>query len=174
MEALEVETRIAEGEQALQALSKFAREHAGTLEAHEAVKGLFTRRLPMGVAAMKVSCAACGTGDVGPAITRANGMLLTREQPLRGRKYCSRFGTFAGARPCERTTGEPGIVPLAAQVHLPARCDAYFRPSWLTVFAGAPPCKESAGCFAQRFDLKVAERVLRAVAKEAPEDYEGF
>jgi hypothetical protein len=174
MEALEVETRIAEGEQALQALIKFAREHAGTLEAHDAAKGIFTRLLPIGLAAMKVSFAACGTGDVGPAITRADGMLLTREQPLRGRKYCSRFGTFAGARTCDRTAGEPGSVPLAAQVNLPERCHSYFLQEWLTVFAVAHPCKESAGCFAQRFDLKVAERVLRAVAKEAPEDYEGF
>ena len=41
MEALEVETSIAEGEQALQALLTFARENAGTLEAHEAEKGIF-------------------------------------------------------------------------------------------------------------------------------------
>jgi hypothetical protein len=47
MDALEVETRIAAGEQALQALLQFARESAGTLEAHEAEKGIFKRRLPM-------------------------------------------------------------------------------------------------------------------------------
>jgi hypothetical protein len=36
MDALDVETSVAEGEQALQALLQFARDHAGKLEAHEA------------------------------------------------------------------------------------------------------------------------------------------
>ena len=36
------------------------------------------------------------------------------------------------------------------------------------------PFKESAGFFAQLFDLDVAESVLMEVAQEAPEDYEGF
>ena len=54
MDALDVEMSIAEGEQALQALLKFAREEAGTLEAHEAEKGIFKRLLPIGLAAMKL------------------------------------------------------------------------------------------------------------------------
>jgi hypothetical protein len=41
MDALEVETTIAAGAQALQALRTFAREAAGKLEAREAEKGLF-------------------------------------------------------------------------------------------------------------------------------------
>ena len=48
MDALDVETSIAEAEQALQALLQFAREDAGTLEAHEAEKGIFKRLLPSG------------------------------------------------------------------------------------------------------------------------------
>ena len=126
MEALEVETSIAEGEQALQALIKCAREHAGKLEAHEAEKGIFKRLLPMGLAAMQWYFAECGTGDVGPAITRADGVLLTRAKPLRGRDDCSLFGKFAVARTCDRAAGEPGIFPLDAQVNLPERCYSYF------------------------------------------------
>jgi hypothetical protein len=174
MEALEVETSMAAGEQALQALITFAREHAGKLEAHEAEKGLFKRLVPMGWAAMKLSFAECGTGDVGPAITRADGMLLTREKPLRGRQYFSRFGPFAGARTCDRTAGEPGICPLDAPVNLPERCDSYVLQEWMPGFAVEQPCKESAGFFAQRFAREVAESVLMEVAQEAPEDYEGF
>jgi hypothetical protein len=83
MDALEVETSIAAGEQALQALLTFAREAAGKLEAHEAEKGIFKRLLPMGMAAMKLYFAQRGTGDVGPVVTRADGVLLPREQPLR-------------------------------------------------------------------------------------------
>ena len=48
MDALDVEMSIAEGEQALQALLQFAQEQAGTLEAHEAEKGIFKRLLPIG------------------------------------------------------------------------------------------------------------------------------
>ena len=42
------------------------------------------------------------------------------------------------------------------------------------MFAVEHPFKESAGLFAQLFDLDVAESVLMEVAQEAPEDYEAF
>jgi len=174
MEALEVERSIAEGEQALQALLKFAREQAGRLEAHEAEKGIFKRLLPIGLAAMKLYFAQRGTGDVGPAITRADGMILPREKPLRGRDYFSIFGKFGVARTCYRTPGEPGIFPLDTQVNLPERCYSYFLQEWMTVFGVEHPFKESAGLFEQLFELDLAESVLMEVAQEAPEDYEDF
>ena len=124
MDALDVEMSIAAGEQALQALITCARERAGTLEAHEAEQGICKRRLPMGLAAMKRSFAQRGTGDVGPAVTRADGAMRPRQTPLRGRDSCSLFGTFQVARTCDRTPGEPGSVPLDAQVNLPERCDS--------------------------------------------------
>jgi hypothetical protein len=174
MDALDVEMSIAEGEQALQALITFARENAGTLEAHEAEKGIFKRLLPIGLAAMKLYFAQRGPGDVGPAITRADGVLLPREVPLRGRDYFSLFGKFAVARTCYRAPGEPGIFPLDAQVNLPERCYAYFLQEWMTWFEVEHPFKERAGFFAQLFDLDVAESVVMEVAKEAPQDYEDF
>ena len=174
MDALDVETSIAEGEQALQALLQFAREQAGTLEAHEAEKGIFKRRLPIGLAAMKLYCAERGTDDVGPAVTRVDGVLLPRANKLRGRAYVALFGKFTVARTCDRTPGAPGICPLDAQVHLPERCDADFLQEWMTVFAVEHPFKERAGCLAQLCDLEVAESGLMAVAQEAPADDEGF
>src|SRR5499426_1937387 len=174
MEALDVETSIAEGGQALQALLTFVRENAGQLAAHEAEKGIFKRLLPIGLAVMKLYFAQRGTGDVGPAVTRADGVLLPREQKLRGRDYFSIFGKFKVARTCYRAPAEPGIFPLDAQVNLPERCYSYFLQEWMTVFEVEHPFKESASFFAQLFDLEVAESVLMAVAKEAPEDYEGF
>ncbi len=174
MEALEVETSIAEGEQALQALITFVRENAGQLAAHEAEKSIFKRLLPIGLAAMKLSFAQCGTGEVGPAVMRADGTLLPREQKLRGRDYFSIFGKFTVARTCYRAPGEPGIFPLDAQVNLPERCYSYFLQEWMTLFEVEHPFKESAGFFAQLFDLEVAESVLMEVAKEAPQDYQDF
>jgi hypothetical protein len=174
MDALDVERSIAEGEQALQALITFARDNAGKLEAHEAEKGIFKRLLPIGLAAMKLYFAQRGTGDVGAAVTRADGVLLPREQKLRGRDYFSIFGKFKVARTCYRTPGEPGIFPLDAQVNLPERCYSYFLQEWMTVFEVEHPFKESAGWFEQLFDLDVAESVLMEVAKEAPQDYEDF
>src|SRR5438128_12631014 len=174
MDALDVEMSIAEGEQALQALLQFAREQAGTLEAHEAEKGIFKRLLPIGLAAMKLYFAQRGTGDVGPAVTRADGMILPREKPLRGRDYFSLFGKFAVARTCYRTPRQPGIIPLDEQVSLPERCYAYFLQEWMTLFEVEHPFKESAGWYEQLFGLEVAESVLMEVAKEAPQDYESF
>src|SRR5213592_1184328 len=174
MDALDVERSIAEGEQALQALITFARENAGKLEAHEAEKGIFKRLLPIGLAAMKRYFAQRGTGDVGAAVTRADGVLLPREQLLRGRDYFSIFGKFKVARTCYRTPGEPGICPLEAQVNLPGRCYSSFLQEWMTVFEVEHPFKESSGWFEQLFDLDVAESVLMEVAKEAPQDYEAF
>ncbi len=170
MEALAVERSIAEGEPALQALRPFAREQAGKLEAHEAEKGIFTRLLPMGLAAMKRSVAQRGTGDLGAAITRADGLLRPREKQLRGRDSGSLFGTLAVARTCDRTPGEPGICPLDAQVNRPERGDSYFLQEWMTWFEVAHPCRDSAGLFAPLFDLEVAESVLMDVATEAPPD----
>jgi hypothetical protein len=174
MDALDVEMSMAEGEQALQVLMQFARESAGKLEAHEAEKGLFKRLLPIGLAAMKLYFAQRGTGDMGPAVTRADGVLLPREQKLRGRGYFSIFGKLKVARTCYRVPGEPGIFPLDAQVNLPKRCYSYFLQEWMTLFEVEHPFQESAGLFAQLFDLEVAESVLMEVAKEAPEDYDGF
>jgi hypothetical protein len=134
MDALDVEMSIAEGEQALQALMQFARASAHKLEAHEAEKGIFKRLLPMGLAAMKLYFAQRGTGDVGPAVTRADGVILPRETQLRGRDYCSLIGKCAVARTCDHAPGEPGMFPLDAQVNLPERCDSYCLQEWLTVF----------------------------------------
>ena len=174
MDAIDVETSIAEGEKALQTLLKFVSESAGTLEAHEAEKGIFKRLLPIGLAAMKLYFAPRGTGDLGAAVTRADGMLLPRETQLRARDYCSLFGKFAVPRTCYRTPGEPGIFPLDAQVNFPERCDSYFLQEWMTWFEVEHPFQESAGLFEQLFDLEVAESVLMEVAKEAPQDYETF
>jgi hypothetical protein len=174
MDALDVEMSIVEGEQALQALLKFVTESANQLEAHEAEEGIFKRLLPIGLAAIKLYFAQRGTGDVGPAITRAGGEMLPREKPLRGRDYFSIFGKFKVARTCYRTPGEPGIFPLDAQVNLPERCYSYFLQEWMTVFAVEHPFQESAGFFAQLFDLEVVESVVMEVAQEAPQDYEGF
>ena len=174
MDAIEVETSIAEGEQALQTLLKCVSESAGTLEAHEAEKGIFKRLLPMGLAAMKLYFAPRGTGDLGAAVTRADGMLLPRETQLRARDEFSRFGQFAVPRPCSRTRGAPGSFPLVAPGSFPERCDSSFWRAWLTWFAVEPPVQDSAGWFEPRLDLEGAESVVMAVAKEASQASERF
>jgi hypothetical protein len=172
MDALAVERSIAEGEQGLQALLKFGTESADQLEAHEAEQGSFKRLLPIGLAAMTLSFAPRGTGDVGPALTQADGERLPREKRLRGRDACSLFGKGKVARTCDRTPGEPGLLPLDAQVNLPERGYSYFWHEWMTGFAVEHPFKASAGFFAQLFALEVAESVVMEVAQGAPPDYE--
>ena len=174
MDALDVETSIAAAEQALQALLQFARQDAGTIEAHEAEKGIFKRLLPIGLAAMKLYFAQRGTGDRGAAITRADGVTLPQEPTRRGRDYVSIVGKFKGARTDYRTAGDPGIFPLDAQVNFPERCYSYFLQEWMTLFAVEHPFQESSAWFEPLFDLEVAESVLMEVAQEAPVNYEGF
>ena len=108
MDALEVEMSIAEGEQALQALLKFVNESADKLEAHEAEKGIFKRLLPIGLAAMKLYFAQRGTGDVGPAVTRADGVMLPREKRLRGRDYFRSSASSRWPAPAIARPGSPG------------------------------------------------------------------
>ena len=120
MDALEVETSIAEREQALQALMQFARESALTLEAHEAEQGIFKRLRPLGLAVMKLYVAQLGTGDLGAALTRADGMMLPREKPLRGRDYCSRFGKFAVARTVTARPEKPGASHWTRRLTFPS------------------------------------------------------
>jgi hypothetical protein len=128
----------------------------------------------MGLAAMQRSFAQRGTGDVGPAVTRADGVRLPREKQLREPDDFSCFGKFAVARTCDRTAGEAGIFPLDAQVNLPERCDSSCLQEWMTVCRVEHPFKERAGLFEQLFALDLAESVLMAVAQEAPEDDEAF
>jgi hypothetical protein len=169
-EALAGEMRSAAGAHALQALRTWVREHAGPREAHAAAQGLFTRRLPMGLAAMPGSCAQRGPGDGGPAIMRAAGVGLARERQRRGRAEGSRGGTCAGARTGDRTPGAPGIFPLDVPVNRPARGSASGLPEWMPRFAVEPPCHESPGVGAQRWARDRAESGRRAVAQEAPAD----
>ena len=167
------ERSSAAGEHALQALLPCARDHARPREAPDAAQGLCTRRRPLGVAALPWYCAQPGTGDVGPARPRADGGDLPRERPRRERDDGARVGTWAVARTCDRTPGEPGSVPLEAPVHLPARCSSDGLPEGMTWCAGEPPVTDRAGLCAQLCALEVAARVLRAVAPAAPEDAEG-
>src|SRR6185312_13610139 len=104
-------------------------------------KGLFKRLRPMGLAAMQRSFAQRGTGEIGPAIARADGVIRPPEQTRRGRDDVSRVGTFAVPRACDRRPGEPGIFPLDAQVNLPERCDASVLQEWMTVFEVEHPFK---------------------------------
>lgn len=174
MEAYDVEASIAEGEEALQVLLSFVRENAGQLQAHEAEKGIFKRLMPLGLAAMRVYFAERGTGDVGTAVEREDGMVLLREGKLRERDYFSIFGKLDVPRTCYRALGEAGIFPLDEHVNVPERCYSYFLQEWMTLFAVEHPFKESAGWFDQLFDLDVAESVLIDVAKDAYEDYDAF
>ena len=103
MEALDVEISIAEGEPALQALITCVRERAGQIEAHEAEKGIFKRLLPIGLAALKLDVAQRGTGDVGPAITQADG----------GVRRGSRNGEGGTILALRHVRGGPHLLPHA-------------------------------------------------------------
>jgi hypothetical protein len=128
----------------------------------------------MGWAAMQWSFAQRGTGEVGPAVRRADGVVWPRERRRRGRDDGALVGTLPVARTCDRMAGEPGLFPLDAPVNRPARCDASVLQTWRTLCEVAPPGHERAGVFEPLVARELAARVLMAVAQEAPADEEGF
>jgi hypothetical protein len=123
---------------------------------------------------MKRDFAQRGPGAGGAAVRRADGVLRPRAPRLRARDDGSRCGTFAVARTCDRTPGEPGICPLDAPATRPARCDADVLPAWMALFAVEHPVTDRAGLVAQRLARALAESVLMAGVPEAPADSAGF
>jgi hypothetical protein len=103
MDKLDVETSIAEGEQALQALLQFARKQAGTLEAHEAEKGIFKRLLPIGLVAMKLYFAEQDG-------RRGTGRHTGRRRALATREHAARAGLLFALR---QVPGGPDLLPYA-------------------------------------------------------------
>jgi hypothetical protein len=170
----DLESSIAEGEQAVQDLFAFVRKHAKRLEVHEAEKQVFKMLLPIGLAAMKAYFATRGTGDVGPSVSRENGLVLERESKLRERDYFSVFGKFDVPRTCYRAPREESVFPLDEQVNLPARCYSYFLQEWMTLFAVEQPFRETGTLFQDLFHLDIAESVVIQVSLEAQDNYDEF
>ena len=97
---------------------------------------------------------------------RADGVLLPREQTLRGGDDVLCFGTFAVARTCDRMpgsrefpAGRPGQPPRAVRLVRPAGVDDRVR--------GRIPLQGACELVEPLFALEVAERVAFAGRRSA-------
>jgi hypothetical protein len=143
-------------------------------QVHETEEGIFQLVFQVAYYALESYFAQKGTGDVGPAIERKDGVVLEREPSLRGRVYFSVFGKLDVPRTCYRAPGEPGIFPLDEQVNFPERRYSYFLQKWMTEFCVEQPFDESALKLDSFFGLNLAASVLGRVAREGQADYDAF
>jgi hypothetical protein len=143
-------------------------------QAHEVEEGIFRLVFQVAYYALQSYFAQKGTGDVGPAIEREDGVVLERESSLRGRVYFSVFGKLDVPRTCYRAPGEPGIFPLDEQVNFPDRRYSYFLQKWMSEFCVEQPFDESALKLDSFFGLDMAASVLGRVAREGQANYDAF
>jgi len=175
MQAFETESSMAQGKMELKKIFDFARNAAREgQQAHEAEEGIFRRVFRIAYYALESYFAENGTGDVGTAIEREDGVMLERESSLRPRVYFSVFGKLDVPRTCYRAPGEPGVFPLDEQVNFPMRRYSHFLQEWMAEFCVEQPFSESASKLKRFFDLDLAESVLGTAARERQVDYDAF
>ena len=107
MKALSVEQSIFEGEQEVKKLFEFVKTNAEEFTAYQMEQEVFSRVMRIGFNAMKCYFAEKGTGDIGDELILEDGVVLSRESPLRGRDYFSVFGKFKVPRTYYRGDGQP-------------------------------------------------------------------
>lgn len=174
MNAYEIESSIAEGREFFENLFEFVKENADQMQAHEMEEKILKKLLPIGLTAMKAYFARKGTGDLGEAIQREDGVVLERESTPRPKMYKSIFGEFRVPRTCYRKVGEPGIYPLDEEVNLPKRCYSYYLQEWMNSFSIEHPFEEGAMRLKHLLGISLVESAMVQVARDGARTYEVF
>ena len=174
MNAYDIETSIAEGRDGFESLIQFVRENAESLEAHEMEALIFQKLIPLGLAALKTYFAQRGTGEMGEAIRREDGVILAKESGLHPRRYVSLFGALPVPRTCYRTAGEPGIFPLDEAVNFPDRCYSHYLQEWMNLLSLDHSFTEGAERLQHFFGVSLVESGMVLVAREGARDYDAY
>jgi len=174
MQAFSVEQSILEGEHAVKELFQFVQEHAGESEVYQMESTIFERLQKIGLAAMKCYFAAKGTGDLGPALSLADGIVLKREKGFRGRDYFSVFGKLKVPRTCYRAVGHVGLMPLDAQANLPKRCYSYLLQEWMDLLSLRDGFADSSVSLEKLLRVNVHASRLEVVNQESVPEYDQF
>lgn len=174
MNAYEIESSIAEGQEFCERLFDFVRKNAEEQEAHEMEAAIFKKLIPIGQAAMKAYFAERGTGDIGKEIQREDGEILKRESVLRSRQYTSIFGAFPVPRTCYRMAGEPGVFPLDEAVNLPERCYSYYLQEWMNLLSIDHPFAEGADRLNHWFGFSLVESTMVSVSRDGDRNYDEY
>jgi hypothetical protein len=99
---------------------------------HEVERGIWTRILALGHAALEQFFALCGSGDQGATLTLPDGQTCQRLPELHARRYVSIFGLFRLQRSVygSREGQKVAFVPLDNRLQLPQSDFSYVLQDW--------------------------------------------
>lgn len=153
---------------------RFVKSKARKSEAHEVERGIFSLILSIGLGAMKLYFAECGTGNCGKTVLAADGRLLPRSKGLFERAYFCIFGKFNVPRTRYRARSGDSIFPLDSEVNLPERCYSYFLQEICNCLEVEQTFETSSNFLEDYFELQAAESVLIDLAQDAAPDYDDY
>ena len=171
MQPYSVEASILEGELEVKALFKYVQDNAVEFEAYPMEKGIFSRLMKIGYAAMKCYFAEKGTGDMGDELELEEAIILKRENRVHKRDYFSVFGKLAVWRTCYRKAGEKGVMPLDARANLPERCYSYLLQEWMDLFSIRDSFSEAAISLEALLQLDIKQSRFELVNRESAGSY---
>lgn len=174
MSAYSIEQSLLEGQMEVNQLFEFVIANAKEMDAYSMEKGIFSRIMRIGMAAMKGYFAEKGTGDVGDVLELEDGAILQREKKLFWRNYFSVFGKFAVPRTCYRAKGLEGVMPLDAQANLPERSYSYVLQEWMDLLSIRDSFGEASSTLNKLLGSEISPSRFEIINSESSRSYDGF
>jgi len=174
MPAYSMEAMLLEGQVEVKQLFEFVKKNAEAMDAYAMEKGIFSRMMAIGRAAMKGYFAEKGSGEVGDVVQLPDGTTLKKEKRLHERNYFSVFGKLAVPRTCYRAKGVAGVMPLDAQANLPQRSYSYLLQEWMDLLSIRDSFGEGAVTLDKLLGCGVSASRFEVVSRESAKSYDDF
>jgi len=136
---------------------------------------LFAGLLALGRSLLEAYIAGRGTGDVGPTVSW-EGRTLRRLEELHEKRYVSVFGEMTIRRHVygTRETQKHELIPLDAELNLPATDYSYLLQKWDQSFCVKGSFKEAKASVADILGLNQSVRMLEQTNRQMAESAESF
>jgi hypothetical protein len=174
MPAYSMEEMLLEGQAEVKQLFEFVADNAEAMEAYSMERGIFSRIMAIGLAAMKGYFARKGLGDIGDVVELADGTILRKEKRLLERNYFSVFGKLAVPRVCYRANGLDGVMPLDAQANLPERSYSYLLQEWMDLLSIRDSFSEGSVTLDKLLGCGISASRFEVVSQESARSYDDF
>ena len=93
---------------------------------------------------------------------------------IKKRNYLSVFGNMEIARPYFWKPGNPGLVPMDAELNMPKHHHSYLLDKWIQHRVTEEPYQEAINSICDLLDQKVTKRLVQQVTYEASENVEKY
>ena len=174
MPAHSMEEMLLEGQREVKELFEFVMDNADEMDAYSAEKGIFSRIMGIGLAAMKGYFAQKGTGDIGDVLQLEDGVSLKKEKRLSEKNYFSVFGKLAVPRTCYRANDMDGVMPLDPQANLPERSYSYLLQEWMDLLSIRDSFQEGSVTLDKILGCGVSASRFEVVSQESAGSYDDF